>query len=421
MHSARFLRRRKFLVVLPLLVVPFLTMTFWALGGGRGRTQEKIRSGLNPELPDAILREEAGLDKLSFYNKAHEDSVKRARDMQNDPFFKMDLDAAVVPLSPRHPYPDKLHPSPYSRSVPDPAEAEIYERLDLLNKALEQPRATKPGEQDEQRIFQRPDAQVGLSADVDRLENLMAFMNERNGDDPEIRELGGMLDKILDIQHPERLKDRVGERSLEKKTEVFPVNAAKKNIVVTHLGQEGGDTANTPLQNRFYEEEGAEQVPERSNAFGAVVHELQTITSGSTVKLRLTDDVLVNGTLIPQGHLVFGIASIEGERVYIRIPGIRYHQELLPVSLAVYDLDGLAGIFMPGSMARDAARQSSDQTIRSIELMSLDPSLKTQAAAAGTQAVKGFLSKKLKQVKLTLKAGYRVLLKETNAPDRSSH
>lgn len=35
-HSKEFLRKRKFLMVLPLLILPFVTLFFWALGGGQG-------------------------------------------------------------------------------------------------------------------------------------------------------------------------------------------------------------------------------------------------------------------------------------------------------------------------------------------------------------------------------------------------
>jgi hypothetical protein len=45
-------------------------------------------------------------------------------------------------------------------------------------------------------------------------------------------------------------------------------------------------------------------------------------------------------------------------------------------------------------------------------MTSLDPSLKAQATATGINAVKNLLSKKAKLVKVTVKAGYKVLLKE---------
>ena len=64
-------KRRKMLLVLPLLVIPFLTMAFWALGGGKG-TQDKViaTEGLNLDLPNANLKEDKLMDKLSFYEKA---------------------------------------------------------------------------------------------------------------------------------------------------------------------------------------------------------------------------------------------------------------------------------------------------------------------------------------------------------------
>ena len=40
-RSQAFLRKRKMMMVLPLLVLPFLTMAFWALGGGNAATIEK--------------------------------------------------------------------------------------------------------------------------------------------------------------------------------------------------------------------------------------------------------------------------------------------------------------------------------------------------------------------------------------------
>jgi hypothetical protein len=46
-----------------------------------------------------------------------------------------------------------------------------------------------------------------------------------------------------------------------------------------------------------------------------------------------------------------------------------------------------------------------------MELSSVDPSFKAQAAAAGISAAKGLLSRKVKQVKVLVKEGYRVLLK----------
>ena len=70
-HSQKFLRQRKFFLVMPLLVLPFMTLMFWALGGGkvdRASVQDPLK-GYNMQLPGANLEDDKPLDKLSYYEK----------------------------------------------------------------------------------------------------------------------------------------------------------------------------------------------------------------------------------------------------------------------------------------------------------------------------------------------------------------
>jgi len=145
-----------------------------------------------------------------------------------------------------------------------------------------------------------------------------------------------------------------------------------------------------------------------------VVQESQTIVSGSVIKLRLLSDININGNIIPKNNFVFGIAKLNGERLAIEINSISYNNSIYPVDLEVYDLDGLAGIYVPGAITRDVVRQSANGSIQSIGISTLDPSLGAQAATAGIDAAKNLLSKKIKTVKVNVKAGYRVLLKDDN-------
>jgi len=50
--------------------------------------------------------------------------------------------------------------------------------------------------------------------------------------------------------------------------------------------------------------------------------------------------------------------------------------------------------------------------MQSIGLTSLDPSWSAQAASAGVEAAKTLFSKKVRLIKVTVKAGYQVLLKD---------
>jgi hypothetical protein len=46
-------------------------------------------------------------------------------------------------------------------------------------------------------------------------------------------------------------------------------------------------------------------------------------------------------------------------------------------------MDGLAGIYIPGAILRDVAKQSKNNGMQLLELTSMDPLFKEQAAAIG--------------------------------------
>ncbi len=402
-HSAKFLRQRKFMMVLPLLVLPFLTMVFWALGGGTGsQTVAQKKTGLNLQLPDAQLKDEKQLDKLSFYKEADADSIKREELLRNDPYYKDSIGIRQQNAINTAHYPG-LNSSPYSGNVAT-SEQKIYQKINELNQQINAPEtsSTQPR--------QNNTNNTSLSSDVDRLQSMMQTMTDKQQSDPEMQELNGTLEKILDIQHPDRVKEKLREQSLKYRQQVFSISSQQAAKEETFFG----DTIRSKKNGFYTENKAAASPPVQANSVSAVVHETQMLTNGSTVKLRLTNDVYVNGLLVPKGNFVFGTASLENERLLITVPNIRYENNLLPVALSVYDMDGLAGIHIPGSINRDVAKQSADQSLQSVELMSLDPSLKAQAAAAGVSAAKSLLSKKVKLVKVTVKAGYRILLKDNN-------
>ena len=256
-----------------------------------------------------------------------------------------------------------------------------------------------------------------FSNQVDKLQNMMQTMNDKQETDPEMEQIGGVLDKILHIQHPDKIKEETKEKSIKNKQQVFSVQASIKNDNITIMQSGGIDTMKKKSDhNKFYDLNNNNQANEVSedHAIEAVVQETQTVVSGATVKLQLANDIYINGILIAKGNFIYGIASLENERLSININGIRYQNNLLPVALQVYDLDGVAGIHIPGSMSRDVAKQSTEQSLQNIELTTLDPSIAVQAANTGIQAAKSLLAKKIKLVKVTLKAGYKVLLKDNN-------
>lgn len=395
-------RKRKMVLVLPLLVIPFLTMAFWALGGGKGNSQPtgiEISQGLNPKLPDANLKEEKLLDKLGFYDKADKDSAKMAEWMRSDPYYNQKPDTETVSTdeleqltqATASKYNQRLNLSLFEQSKQKP-EDEVMKKLSLLQKQLENnSNLTNKQDGGYDNNYQ---TNTEFASEVDKLESMMNQMNTGNGEDAEIQQLSSVMDKILDIQHPGRVKERLEQKKLEKSSNILTVTATA-----------GDDT----LNKGFFGMEN-ERIEKSSNAIEAVVNENQVLVNGAVIKLRLLQDMFISGSRIPSGNFVFGIASLNGERLEIEINSIRSGSSLYPVKMEVYDMDGLSGIHIPGAITRDVAKQSADNSLQMMELTTFDPSLKAQAAAAGINTAKSLLTKKVKLVKVMVKAGYKVFL-----------
>jgi conjugative transposon TraM protein len=416
-HSAKFLRRRKMLLVLPLMVIPFITLAFWAMGGGKGTAdmnQSNTNAGLNLQLPNANLKDDKNEDKLSFYKEADADSLKREELLRNDPYYKDSILAkqttlmdATGNLNNQASAVNGLNNSPYKTST-DVNEQRIYKKVDELNRQINQPETAYHNLSNQN---QPNDNNEGFSNEVDKLHNMMQVINDKEEADPEMQQLNGTLDKILDIQHPQRVKDKLKEKSLQQKEVVFAVSKIPVADNISLL-----DTSKHKAESNagFYGIDDNESQSEEDNAIEAVVHANQTLVNGAVIKLRLTTDIYISGSLIPKGNFVYGIASLNNERLEIEVNSIRNGNSLFPVKLEVYDMDGLPGIHIPGAITRDVAKQSADNGLQLMELTSVDPSLKAQAATAGINTVKSLMSRKVKQVKVLVKAGYKVLLRDKN-------
>ena len=151
------------------------------------------------------------------------------------------------------------------------------------------------------------------------------------------------------------------------------------------------------------------------NTISACVYNNQTVMDGQTVRFRLLEPMLVSGREIPRNALVVGMAKLQGERLSIVISSLEYRGSIIPVELSVYDTDGQAGIFIPGSMERSAAKEivaNMGTSVGSSVNISTDAGAQL-ASDLGKGLIQGtsqYFAGKMRTVKVHLKAGYKVLL-----------
>lgn len=429
--SLKMLRQRKLFLIAPLLTLPFVTILFWLLGGGKTETinaQSVPNKGFNIELPNPNLKEDSLLDKLSYYDEAALDSIKLEELISKDPNYlkhsflgdsvAMTNDTIRDSMNSK-----KLKGGLNTRVYRDVNEEKVYEKLEALQKVINQP-VSPTRQQREIREYGDPNSTSTIHAsDVDRLEQMMESMNQSDAEDPELQKLSGMLENILDIQHPDRVQEKLRKISEANRGQVFSVSTVKKDDAITSLKNTNNQKGygSQLKHNAFYSLEEFESTITDQNSVEAVIYEKQVVVNGSTVKLRLSNPIFINGVLIPKDNFLFGIASLKGERLTIKINSFRYRNSIFPVDLSVYDMDGLEGIYIPGAINRDVAKASADRSIQTLGVTTLDDSWGAQAAGMGIEAAKNLLSKKVKQVKVMVKAGYQVLIRDENQKDKNSN
>lgn len=425
--SIKMRKQRKLFVMLPLLVLPFITFMFWSLGGGKMETanaQTVEEKGFNSILPNPKA-DEGYLDKMNYYDRASRDSAKLEELIKKDPSYA----GAVSKAPEKRLQQDTLLQGVKSSSgkfntgtYRNANEEKVYKKLAALQKAIDRP-ATKTKQIRNPKEHTASGTNAVDNPEMERLEAMMQSMNQPAEQDPELKQLNGMLENILDIQHPERMQEKIRKASEEHRGQVFSVSAKESDNNISSLQDHEQDTiafSDNETHNGFYPLEDNIDPAMAQNAIPAVIHESQTLVNGATVKLRLTSDVYINGLLIPKDNFLFGTASLKGERLSVSINSLRYNNSLFPVDLSVYDMDGLEGIYIPGAISRDVAKASADRSVQSMGVMTMSDSWEAQAAGAGIEASKSLFSKKVKLVKVTVKAGYQVLLKDSKQKQNES-
>lgn len=206
------------------------------------------------------------------------------------------------------------------------------------------------------------------------------------------------------------------------KPNIIPVSQVSERIV-SSLQQDvgisqalaGSKVTNQETNNGFYTVSEEKFKSDLKNTIAACIHNDQTIVDGQSVRLRLTEQLQAGTILVPTNAIISGTARIQGERMGITVNSLEYEGLILPVELTVYDTDGQRGIYIPNTGTVNAAKEIvANMGTSAGTSISLTSNASQQLVAdLGRSAIQGtsqYMAKKLREVKVNLKAGYKVLL-----------
>lgn len=200
-------------------------------------------------------------------------------------------------------------------------------------------------------------------------------------------------------QTPQHQDDEKGKRNVQ------PVAQVSRNVV-SSLGSSSNRSFNTSV--------GTKSVTAK-NTIAAVVAGNQSVIDGESVKLRTSEPMWIGNRLIPRNTTITGSGRVQGERLEIEITSIECDGSIYDVELQVFDSDGQEGINIPQPMESDALHEIG-ANMGSTMGSSINISTNTGAQIASDvgrgliNGVSQYLTKKMRTVKVHLKAGYRVML-----------
>lgn len=160
----------------------------------------------------------------------------------------------------------------------------------------------------------------------------------------------------------------------------------------------------------------AENEPE-PRLIKAIIDEDIKAVDGSRVRLRLLDDIEIDGKVVEKGAYLYATMSGFGsQRVKGCIKSLLVEDELIKVNLSLYDTDGLEGLYVPSSSFRETTQDVASNALGSTMSINNGSTGNTftqwgmQAIQNAYQRTSNALSKAVRKNKAKLKYGTFVYL-----------
>ena len=420
-------QRRKKMIVYPLMVLIFLG-SMWLIFAPTGDKEVKGGDGFNTEMPDAAAGGIIG-DKA----KAYETTGRQEERRQEREMAIGDLGTLFARTAPaeREAASDTTGTTgngdfsltssedgtPSDRKVKSTRQtiassAEAYRDINRTLGSFYQPSEDAANEQLKSRISELEDKLASQAQTrTNPVDEQMALME---------RSYQLAAKYMPNAQNGDGQYAGAGEQAVSgqqgKKRKVSPIQQVTKTVVSALGGQayDDEDCGGFTFQS-FNTAVGSGGGVSRKNTISASVYGYQTVTDGQTVRLRLLEPMAVEERIIPKGAIIVGATKIQGERLCISITSIENGRMIIPVELSVYDTDGQEGIFIPNSMEVSAAKEVAANMGGSMgSSINISSDAKAQLASdIGKGLIQGtsqYVAKKMRTIKVHLKAGYQVLL-----------
>lgn len=160
---------------------------------------------------------------------------------------------------------------------------------------------------------------------------------------------------------------------------------------------------------------------QESHLINAIVDEEIKVVDGSRVRLRVLDEIEIDGITLKKGSYMYAIMSgFSQQRIQGTVKSVMIGDDIIKINLSIYDTDGLEGLYVPASSFRETAQDVGSSALSNN--MSFNNGMSsgnsvTQWAMQGLQnayqRTSNAIAKAIKKNKVRVKYGTRVYLINT--------
>ena len=117
----------------------------------------------------------------------------------------------------------------------------------------------------------------------------------------------------------------------------------------------------------------------RGDFIKAIIDENVTGYAGSRIKIRLLEPIKVGNYIIDTDTYLYAlITGFNEQRVRLNIVSIMHHNNILPINLSIYDVDGMEGLYIPSSQFREFTKELGGNTMQGMNLNTATGDMKQQ-------------------------------------------
>jgi len=338
------LRRQKY--VLPAIVLPFLLLGFYLYRDTFAEEQVVVVGdyGMQDNIADASADVRSGrmADKLEAYQNTYRDADGYTA------ITGIGLEEESLPQY------ENLYSQAEKRRL-DSIQHELDRQLEASRKA-----SVNSGR--ESGYVPRP----STSNSDEELLRLLASLNsppepEQKPSEPEsnpmdmLREQYRLMDSLEKANDPEHRAELLRKEQRERaEKEAERLRLRKLTVQKANVPDNGFNTVSRERENEFIK---------------AIIDEDIKGYAGSRIRIRLLEDIKIGRHLVKKSTYLYALINgFSEQRVTMQIVSVMYQNRVLPISLSIYDLDGMEGLYVPASAFREFSKDLGATTMQGMNM-----------------------------------------------------